>query len=329
MKIVLLGAMACALRDSLRGKLTEPHEVASHPDVTDSAALRRDLAAADVVVAMEYRRTLPPAPRLRLLQIPGAGTDKIDFESLPARAAVCNAFGHETAVAEYAILGMLMWSRRALETDASFRRGSWAASSRTGGPLQDDLEGKTVGILGLGRIGRAVAERARSLGCTVLACTRTVPHDDPAMSRVYTTQHIDAFLSECDFVVVACSLNEATFGFIDAQRLAALRPAAVLINVARGECIDAEALYQACADRRIGGAVLDAWYEYPSAQTPDPAPSRFPFHTLPNVIVTPHTAAWTRGMVERRVSQMAANINRHARGEPLANLVRSRAARTE
>jgi phosphoglycerate dehydrogenase-like enzyme len=116
-------------------------------------------------------------------------------------------------------------------------------------------------------------------------------------------------------------LNDETRGLIDARRLALCKAELVIINVARAAVLDEEALYTALRERRIAGAVLDVWYSYPTGDHPAARPSRFPFHELSNVIMTPHCSAWTDGLIERRWGFIAANLDRLARGEPLQNVV--------
>ena len=110
-------------------------------------------------------------------------------------------------------------------------------------------------------------------------------------------------------------------GLIDARRLSLMKPCAFLINISRGQVVDEEAIYLALRDRRIGGAALDVWWQYPNAEEPQRRGSRYPFHELPNIIATPHNSGWTSGMVERRWNEIAGNIGRFIRGEPLENIV--------
>jgi phosphoglycerate dehydrogenase-like enzyme len=279
------------------------------------------LADTQAMVTLKYDSSMPPAPRLGLLHVGGTGYDDIELGYLPRGTSVCNAFGHEIPIAEYVILAMLQWCSRFIEAERSFRvEGSWRLGGRTAAPYQDELVGKTVGILGFGRIGRALAPRARAMGCSVVVCTRT-PGSTPEVDRMMGPAELDRFLAMVDFVVVCCALNEETRGLIDRARLARMKATGVVINVSRGPIIDEEALFEALRDRTIGGAVIDAWYRYPTRDDLTARPSRLPFHQLDNIYMTPHSSAWTLGMIERRWSTIAANLDRFARGEPLENVV--------
>jgi phosphoglycerate dehydrogenase-like enzyme len=317
--LALLTTLACDLEAVLRRHLETPYDIVALPDSATGAAIGAALQRADALLTLRYDRAWP-APRLRFLQVAGAGYDRIDFAALPRGVTVSNAFGHDQAIGEYVLLGMLLWSHDLLEAERTFRAGSWRMSGRMQAPIHDEIGGKTVGILGVGRIGRAVARLAKPFGMRVLGCNRTV-RDEPDIERVYGFDGLHAFLGQCDFVANCAALAPETTGLIDRAAFAAMRPSSVLINVGRGETIDEDALYDALKTRRIAGAVLDAWYRYPSPGEPNAAPSRHPFHELPNLIMTPHSSAWTHGMIERRVAEMADNFDRVARGETPRNII--------
>jgi phosphoglycerate dehydrogenase-like enzyme len=131
---------------------------------------------------------------------------------------------------------------------------------------------------------------------------------------------MDEVLAGADYVVVAMPATPATIGCLDRERLGLMKPTAFLINVARAEIVDEDALYEVLAARRIAGAALDVWYRYPTANEPTP-PARRPFHQLPNVLMTPHIAGWTDGTLDARAALIAENIRRIARGETPLNLV--------
>lgn len=290
-------------------------------DTDDLGAFERALHHADAMVSMDWKWDLPAASHLKLIQLPGAGTDEIDFARVPARTTVCNCFEHEIGIAEYVLGALLEWTLGLRRMEAQFRQGSWAGSYLCG-PRHGELYGKTLGVVGYGRIGREVARRAQAFGMRVIACTRT-PRPDEYADRVDGMQGFDELLRDSDFIVVTPPLNEQTRGLFDQRALAAMRPSAVIVNVARGAIIDEGALYDALKQRRIGGAILDVWYRYPpQGQSVGPRPSSYPFQELENVLMTPHASAWTDGLLPRRNGAVAANLNRLARGEPLINVVR-------
>jgi phosphoglycerate dehydrogenase-like enzyme len=129
-------------------------------------------------------------------------------------------------------------------------------------------------------------------------------------------------MATADAVVVTLPLTEGTRGLIDAQALSAMRAQAVLINVGRGPVIDEQALFDALKQRRIGGAVIDTWYQYPDPAQAQCAPSRLDFASLDNLVMTPHMSGWTEGTVRRRQQTLADNITRLAQGQPLINVLR-------
>ena len=230
-------------------------------DVNDAPAFERALKRADAMVSMNWRWALPAQATLKLLQLPGAGTDEIDFLQLPAGITVCNCFEHEIGIAEYVLGTILEWSIGVRRLDDQFRRGSWAGSYLLG-PRHGEVFGKTIGIVGYGHIGREVARRARPFGMRVTCCTRTPKPDDLA-DEVLGMDRLSDVLASSDFVVVALPLTDDTRGLLNRAALASMRPGAVLINVARGAIVDEESLYTALKERRIAGAILDVWYRYP------------------------------------------------------------------
>jgi phosphoglycerate dehydrogenase-like enzyme len=281
------------------------------------------LADVDVLVGMGFTREMAAAaPRLRLVQVPGAGLDRIDRGALGPRTALANAHGHDVGIAEYVIGAMLALARDFRRIDADLRRGQWdSVWSGAPVPLWPELAGKTLGILGYGRIGQAAARRARAFDMDVLAIRRDVSGPDPnGLAFVRGPEALDEVLGRSDYVAVTVALTPETRGLLDARRLGLLKRTAVLINVARGEVVDEDALYEALERGGIAAAALDVWYRYPSGTAPTP-PGRRPFHTLPNVLMTPHVSGWTEGMMESRATVIAENIHRVARGEAPDNLI--------
>lgn len=322
MKVALLGTLACEQHDHLAAKVTRPMSLVPLADDASSDEVAAVLADAAAIVTMRYDRSMPKAPRLRLLHVGGAGFDAIALDHLPSGAVVCNAHGHDIPIAEYVVLAMLQWCTRFMEAERSLRvEGSWRLGGRTAGPYRDELAGKTVGIVGLGQIGRALAPRAKAMGTTVIAVTRTMRDEVPGVDRVLGIERLDEMLSVADFVVVCCALTPETDNLFDSDRLARCRPSSVLINVSRGAILNEDALYQALRRKTIGGAIIDAWYHYPTRADLTVRPSRHPFHELDNVYMTPHSSAWTLPMIERRWATIAANLDRLVTGAPFDNVV--------
>jgi len=290
-------------------------------DPEDLEAFSRMLLNADAMISMNWPGNMPTAPKLRLLQLPGAGTDDIAFDAVPPQVSVCNVYEHEIGIAEYVLSAMLQWTIGLPKMDAALRRGEWFGSHLCG-PRHGELFGQTVGILGYGRIGREVARRARAFGMNVIACSRTPRDADDLVARVWSMGEMPALLSASNFVVLALPLDAATNGMIGSREFAQMKRNAVIINVARGALIDERSLFEACASGRIGGAVIDTWYRYPKQGETRREPANLPFKGLENVIMTPHASAWTEGLRPRRCRLIAGNMDRLARGEPLVNVVR-------
>lgn len=316
---VLVGAAVLPFRDGIEAAVTTPWDIVAIP--ADPSASADVIARADAAITVHYGKSWPPAPRLQLLQVPGAGYDGIDVAAIPPGVSLCNVFEHEPGVSEYVLLAMLEWCHRLGSADRDMRAGAWTRSSRFGGAPDDELAGKTVVIVGLGRIGRAVARRARSFDMRVVAVNRSADKTDANVERVVGLDRLHDMLTEADFVVLACALTPETRNLIDAAALAAMKPGAVIVNPARGPVIDEAALYDALLRRRIGGAAIDTWWDYPATAAPRHPSARFPFHQLDNVLLSPHVAGWTTGTVVRRTREMAMNLDLLERGEPLRNLI--------
>jgi phosphoglycerate dehydrogenase-like enzyme len=323
LRIAFAGAFSARLEHPVRERLAVACDVIE----ADEIGIVSQLADVDVLVTMAFTPEMGRAAgRLRLVQVPGAGLDRIDRKALPAGTALANAYGHETGIAEYVLGAMLTLTRSFGRLDAALRRGTWESQWAIGvtppAPWPE-LAGKTLGILGHGRIGQGVARRARAFDMTVLAIRRDVRRSDPeGLAFLGGPDALDEVLRRADYLAVTLSLTEATRGLLGKRELAMLKPTAILVNVARAEILDEDALYEALAERRMAGAALDVWYRYPSG--PGPAlPARRPFHELPNVLMTPHVSGWTEGMLEARARLIAENIHRVARGEAPLNLIPS------
>ncbi len=322
MKALFLGGVAADTFAGIKDELPPSLECEIINDPVDRERLPAAAAQADILVSNRWLPDYPPAPKFRLVQSVATGIELFDMASLPKGCAVCNAFGHETAIAEYVVMAMLALHHRFFQISGEFRdRGSWATSWVQSGTPHGEVRGSTLGIVGYGRVGQEVARRAAPFGCRILAANRSPRDAGSAVERVYPLAELDRMLPLCDTVAICTALGPETTGLIDAGRLAAMKPGAFLINIARGQVIDEDPLYAALAEGRLGGAAIDVWWQYPSPNEPTRRGSRHPFHELPNVIVTPHNSGWTSGMVRRRWDEIADNMARFVRGDSLINVV--------
>lgn len=320
MKILLVGE-AANHAERLRARLEPPVEIVGLPR---EAAIEPEydsaIAADDVVVSLRFRRPAG-APPFRLLHVPGAGLDGIGLAELAPGCAVCNVFEHEIPIAEYVVAAMLEWTIGLGRMRAAFTPQTWSDLYRDRRP-HGEIHGATLGIVGFGRIGRAIAARARGFGMRIVAVDAFATDGGGLADAVLPPARLSEMLAAADFVVVACPLSEATRGLFGDARFAAMKSSAVFINISRAELAEEDALYRALESRRIAGAFLDVWYRYPIDAHETVAPSNRPFHDLDNVFATPHSSAWTDALPGRRYAVIAENIRRLVAGEPLLNLVR-------
>jgi phosphoglycerate dehydrogenase-like enzyme len=319
-RIALVGPVAGHADEILAAKVTEVVAFETVPDPTDEDRARAVLARADAVVG-EWPAMSVEAPNVKLVQRWGAGLDAFDREELPRGALVCNVYRHGQSIAEHTFTLLLALYKDLLKYDSDLRRGEWNRPRAPGGDVRE-VQGKTMGVLGFGHIGRALVAPAGGFGMEFVAIRGSEP-DEKAPEGVDFLggpDDTDYLYEESDVVVVAVPLNDETRGMVGRAELDAMGDDAVLINVARGPVVDEEALYRALEAGDIGGAGIDTWYDYPDVDERCD-PSRFPFGDLDNVVMTPHVSGWSEGTAERRWSFVAENIDRVARGERPENVV--------
>jgi lactate dehydrogenase-like 2-hydroxyacid dehydrogenase len=305
------------LPDAVEARLGGHFEVELNPEDRPFGrdALARALAEADgllcAVTDTLDAGLLAGERRVQILANFGVGVNNIDLEA--ARAAglvVTNTPGVLTdATADLAVALMLAATRRMSETEAVLRGGGWDGFRPTGF-LGMGLQGKTLGIVGMGRIGQATARRARAFGMTVIYFNRSdVTLDFPAEPR----PSIEAVLAEADVVSLHVPGGGANSGLISAERLAAMKPTAYLVNTARGDVVDEPALVAALSERRIAGAGLDVYADEPKVPGA--------LLGLPNVTLLPHIGSAT---LETRTAMgmlAADNLIAHFEGGPLPSRV--------
>jgi len=295
MELLFCGSGWLAIVDEIRARL----ELGDRLRVWDRVRpLAHEVATVDVLLPSNGHvdaAVLAAAPRLVLIQQPAAGIDGIDLAAAAARGIpVCNAPGaNQIAVAEATILLLLLLARRWPLAHAAFHR------AEIGMPLGVELSGQRLAVIGTGRTGAAVAERARALGMIVTGVD----------SRT-TRGELHAILAASDAVTLHCPLTPATRGLIDAEALAALPAHALLVNVARGPVIDRVALDAALARGHLGGVGLDVYWQEPW----DPAD---PLYVHPKVVALPHVAGSTTASFARIAEVVADNVRRSKRGDTL------------
>jgi phosphoglycerate dehydrogenase-like enzyme len=323
LEALLIGSESAPYVEVLRSKLQTPWELTCIDAYSPGQPVSPRFATAHALVAIRFDSTYPAMPELRLLQAPATGLNAVQFDAVPAHVPICNAYGHQIAIAEYCMCAMLACAHDVMSLHREFAAGHWRWSGVASHPQHEEIYDAKVCLVGFGRIGREVARRAKAMGMRVIVCNRTVPATlPPDVDEFSTLAALGHSVGQADFVIVSCALTPETIGLVSAQILNAMKRSAFIINVSRGPIVEEAPLYHALASRRIAGAVLDVWYRYPDAEQAHPRPSAFPFDALENVIMTPHMAGWTRGMVQRRWAEVAANLDRLARGEPLINVVR-------
>lgn len=289
-----------------------------------------ELRDADVFVGSRFSAEMArTAERLRLVHPAAAGTDRIDFAALAPEVLVANTFHHEHSIAEYVVGAAVMLQRGFLAQDRRLRDGVWATSVHDRSiPQMPTLGDARIGFVGFGHIGQFAWKLLQPFGCTAAAVTGSGKvTDDAGLRWVGDTSRLDELMRECDVVVVSAPLNSHTEGMIGASQLEALGSDGVLINVGRGPLVKERALYDALAGDVIKGAAIDVWYRYPLDGV-GCTPSDLPFEKLPNILMTPHSSGVTRDTFAGRAGDVADNIGRLMRGEPLRNLVRGESAKS-
>ena len=274
------------------------------------------LPDADVVVAsMLWRNDLVPrAKRLRFVQSISAGIDQYDKEVFRAHGIrLASAVGvNAHAVAEHAI-ALILALKRHLHTGRDNQAAKlWRGMISDIAAREDELGGKRLLIVGLGRIGTRLAKLAKAFDLEVVAIRRDPSRGGEGVDAVHGHDRLHELLPTADIVALTCPLTAETTNLIDAKALGRMKPTAHLVNVARGRVVDEEALVRALAEKRIAAAGLDVTRE-------EPLPPASPLWAMPNVLITPHTAGETQRYEDGVIDLLLANLERLWRGE--ANLV--------
>jgi phosphoglycerate dehydrogenase-like enzyme len=300
---------------SMLDELRETAHVAigNSPDAFKNAA-----ASAEVIFNWSgslslIRQVFLISPAVRWVHSRSAGLERTLFPELIASDVIMtNGSGvFSPSLGEFALGAILYFAKDFRRMIRNQMAGVWEPFDVL------PIAGQTVGIVGYGDIGRAVATRVRAMEMKVLAVKRHVPeksNSDPLADQIYSPDYLIEMLSRCDYVVVAAPLNAETLGLIGEAEFAAMKPSAVIINVGRGPVIDEHEMIKALSEHKIKGAALDVFDE-------EPLPKGHPFYKLENVLLSPHCADHTPDWLDNAMRFFIAQFERFRRGEPLLNVV--------
>jgi len=313
MKVLYLGSLA---RDLVIDALTDsPFDVATAENDADVARHIVD-AAVLVTTGPWYTQSVAElagtARNLRLIQLTSAGFDSVEKFGAPAGAQVCNAAdAWSIAVSEHAMALMLATSRRLVDAIAQQRNHVW---QRDYANQCRSLYGKTLVIVGYGRIGKQIARRARAFAMRVVAVNAVLDKDD-YVDDIVAIDALSAVLPQADVVVAAVPSTLQTVNMFDATTFAHCKRGAIFINVARGDVVNAADLYAVLTNGQLGAAAIDV-------AVPEPLPADSPLWTAPNLLITPHVAGAVPDLVPLNIRDVVVeNLHRLARGQPLQNRV--------
>jgi len=291
-----------------------PHAIAQNADAVADAGRGAEAILHWSAKQDMLETALRACPGVRWVHSRWAGLDNLLFpELVESPAILTNGSGvFSQSLGEFALAAILYFAK-------DFPRMLRNQHSERWDPFDvDEISTQTVGIVGYGDIGRAVARRAHAMGMKVLALKRHPPDaHDPLVERFYKPDALAEMLALCDYVVVAAPLTAETRHMIGDAQFAAMRPNAVIVNVGRGPVIDQAAMTRALREGRIRGAGLDVFEQ-------EPLPAGDPLWQMPNVLVSPHTADHTRDWIDQAMQFFLEQYERFRKGEPLANVVNKR-----
>jgi phosphoglycerate dehydrogenase-like enzyme len=315
-KVLLIDPALAVAVDRFRQILPTSVEIAATTSFEDDE-LTRLAVDADILVNARRRidtALLAMAPRARFIQLIGIGYDTVDVAAV-ASASIVVAYNpgvNATGVAEQTLTLMLALVKRLSWSEQSSRAGQFATAELIGAGI-DDLAGATVGLIGMGDIGTAVAERLIPFGPRIVYSTRArrPPHEETRLGATWLP--LADLLRESTIVSLHLPLTPDTYHLLGDEELAAMPKGSYLINTARGGLVDEDALRRAVVREHLRGAALDVLEHETDG--------RNPFADLPAVIVTPHLGGGSRGSVSRMVERSAANISRFLAGEPVQDVI--------
>ncbi|MBU4509779.1 reverse transcriptase-like protein [bacterium] len=295
------------------------------PEKDERETIKKYLKEVEVVIGGTFtKEDLEQAKKLKLIQIPFAGVDKLDFnlyKNYPDMF-ICNIHANKNAVAEHAFALILALAKNIVVNDRDLRLGRWHGFSTKEPTIQ--LQGKSLGIVGLGSIGWEIAKIGHALGMKVFALKRKIEEKDLKKKDILAflgeKKDLEKVIKESDFIVVAVPLTKETSGLIGEKELKLMK-GKYLINISRGVVIDEEALFKSLKEGNLTGAAIDTWYQYPTSEQRKVFPSKYDFHKLDNVVMSPHTAGYTDKALEENIKYVFDNIVKIYFGEEPENRI--------
>ncbi|SDT45661.1 NAD(P)-dependent oxidoreductase [Microlunatus soli] len=319
--VVITDGNLLPLADILQQRLGDSAELRWPTDRAETLAA---IADADAIVGGAFDTELAAAaPRLRLVQVSGAGTNGVDRAALRPGIALANTYHHQDAMAEYAVWAAIDLRRGLSGADRQLRAGRWASPAQDPAlPLPVGLAGARIGLYGFGHVGERAWRAFASFGSTGAAVTGrgAVRAAEHGLEWAGGVDQLGRLCEESDILLVSAPLTAETTGAIGPAELAALGPDGIMINVARGPVVQETALYEALRDGRLGAAAIDVWYHYPPTVGATTMPADAPFNELHNVLLTPHISGVVRATFEARIGDIATNLLALRDGAPLINL---------
>ncbi len=259
------------------------------------------------------------AKNLKLIQVPFAGVDGFNLKNIMEEKGIilANVHGNALSVAEHAFGLLLSLAKGIVTNDRDLREGYWHGWMSREPNME--LEGKTVFIIGLGSIGKAIAKFAKAFGMNVVGVKKTVQPVEN-VDKVLSDKEIDKAIKNALFVVLAVPSTNETKNLVNKDFLNKME-GKFLINIARGDVIDEEALFIALKNRKLKGAAIDTWWIYPEKPYMHKYPAHYPFWLLDNIIMSSHTAGYSDGSIRKNWEEAVKNVVNFIAGNPIKNII--------
>jgi phosphoglycerate dehydrogenase-like enzyme/ribonuclease HI len=295
------------------------------PKADEREEIKRYLPEVEVVIGGSFsKEDLDQAKKLKLFQIPFVGVDQLDLSLYKDRKDIfiCNVHTNRTAVAEHAFALLLALAKNIVTNDRDLRMGRWHGFSSKEPTIQ--LQGKSLGIIGLGSIGWEIAKIGHLLGMKIFALKREIKEKDLEKKKILeflgVNKDLEKVIKESDFIIITVPLTQKTKGLIGKKELK-LMQGKYLVNISRGAVIDEEALFKSLEEHYLSGAAIDTWYQYPTNEQKEILPSQYNFHKLENVVMSPHTAGYSDRALEENIKSVFDNMVRIYYGEEPENQI--------